>query len=390
MAHALLSPSSSAIWLNCAPSALMMSMMPEEETVFTEEGTLAHALAEYKVRKFILGDDTAVDPRIEKKDSITNEMEKCTNMYSDYALKIVNDYEKDGLFPEILTEITLDLSSFIPDGSGTADLIIIAGNTIRVIDFKYGAFHAVNAQRNSQMMIYALGVLERCKEYGDFENIVMTIFQPRMENISSFILQKEELEAWKKNVLEPCAIRASNGDGDLVTGSHCDFCRARLICKAQREKFMKNLEELKTMATEIGSLKEAVKKNMLSPDEIGKALSLGEGLPYWLDQLAKYALTVALDGTKIPGYKLIEKQGFAQIGEDAAAVIEKLGFNPYAEPKLKSKAMLEKEMGADVFKNEISKYLVAGEKKPALVANDKKGEEKSPEYFKTLEAKIEI
>ena len=190
MPHALLSPSSSNIWLNCAPSALMMSLMPEEETLFTEEGTLAHALAEYKIRKFILGDDTIVDPRIEKKDSVTDEMEKCTNMYTEYALKIVNDYEKDGFFPEILTETTLDLSSFIPDGSGTADLIIIAGNTIRVIDFKYGAFKAVNATRNSQMMIYALGVLERCKEYGDFENVVMTIFQPRMENISSFIMGK--------------------------------------------------------------------------------------------------------------------------------------------------------------------------------------------------------
>lgn len=384
MPHALLSPSSSNIWLNCAPSALMMSLMPEEETVFTEEGTLAHALAEYKVRKFILGDDTILDPRIEKKDSVTDEMEKCTNMYTDYALKIVNDYEKDGFFPEILTETTLDLSSFIPDGSGTADLIIIAGNTIRVIDFKYGAFHAVNAQRNSQMMIYALGVLERCREYGDFENVVMTIFQPRMENISSFIMEKAELEEWKENVLEPCAIKASEGDGELVTGSHCDFCRARLICKAQRLDFMKRLEDLKTMATEIGTVKDAVKKNMLSPEEIGKALTLGEGLAYWLEQLAKFALTVALDGTKIPGYKLIEKQGFSQIGDEAAEVIANLGFNPYADPKFKSKATLEKEMGS-VFKDEVSKYLVPGEKKPALVALDKKGEEKSPEYFKNME-----
>lgn len=380
--HAILSPSSSNIWLHCAPSALMMSLMPQEETEFTTEGTLAHELAEYKIRKYVLGEESLSDPHDNKENVISPEMEKCTDLYRDYCLEVVEKYENEGFFPEILVETTLDLTSCIPESKGTADLIIIAGDTVKVVDFKYGAFHAVDGNKNTQMMIYAFGAIERCKAYGSFENISMTIFQPRMDNISSCDMTVSELEEWKNKVLIPSALKAIEGEGELVTGDHCSFCRAKLICRAQREKILKNLEELKTMVTEKGSIKEAVKNNLLSPDEIGKALSLGEGVSYWLEQLGNYALTVALEGERIPGYKLIEKQSPSSFTDETAVAIEKLGFDPYQAPKFKSKKALEEEMSPKVFKNEILPLMAPGEFKPALVSIEKKGEEKSPEYFK--------
>ena len=40
--HALLGPSSSAMWLGCPPSARLTEHMPHETSVYAEEGTKAH------------------------------------------------------------------------------------------------------------------------------------------------------------------------------------------------------------------------------------------------------------------------------------------------------------------------------------------------------------
>ena len=47
--HALLGPSSSARWLACPPSARLTEFMPNETSVYAEEGTKAHYLCEQVV-----------------------------------------------------------------------------------------------------------------------------------------------------------------------------------------------------------------------------------------------------------------------------------------------------------------------------------------------------
>ena len=54
-AHALLSASGSKRWLSCTPSAKLEATLPEQKRGtssfdFSEEGTMAHALAEAKLR----------------------------------------------------------------------------------------------------------------------------------------------------------------------------------------------------------------------------------------------------------------------------------------------------------------------------------------------------
>ena len=51
--HAILSASSSKRWLNCTPSARLEQNFPNESSVYAEEGTAAHALGEYKLRKYL-------------------------------------------------------------------------------------------------------------------------------------------------------------------------------------------------------------------------------------------------------------------------------------------------------------------------------------------------
>ena len=52
-AHAILSASSSHRWLNCPPSALLCADREDMGSSFAREGTDAHALCEYKVRRLL-------------------------------------------------------------------------------------------------------------------------------------------------------------------------------------------------------------------------------------------------------------------------------------------------------------------------------------------------
>ena len=60
----------------------------------------------------------------------------------------------------------MDFSCYVPSGYGTVDSLIISKGKIQIIDLKMGIGVLVNAEENSQMMLYALGALEKFgKEY---------------------------------------------------------------------------------------------------------------------------------------------------------------------------------------------------------------------------------
>ena len=398
--HAILSPSSSAIWLNCTPSALMAELMPEQTSEYTVEGTNAHTLAEYKIHTLALGEAEYPDPRTDEKfaSTVNYEMEHCTDEYGLFVGRMAARAEEEGYFAEVNTEIKLDLSFCIPEGSGTADCVMIAGDTLSIVDFKYGAFRKVEGERNTQMMIYALGALNHFSDYGPFAKVTMSIFQPRMDNIVTDTITVEELNEWKNAVLIPQAAAAIRGEGELVKGDHCEFCRAKLLCRKFREETYQNLEILKTMYTTIeNSLtreQARLKKddrltamaNMLSVEDMAKIIVLGEGLDGWIKQVREHAKTTALAGTKIPGFKLIEKAGTKTMNDDAAAIVKAFGLDPAKPKEYKSKSALQKEMGeyengAAVFNSQVLPLMDDTPATPQLVKEDAKGEEKSAEYF---------
>ena len=49
--HALLSASSAKKWLNCTPAARLEAELPDEQSPYAEEGTLAHSICELKLAK---------------------------------------------------------------------------------------------------------------------------------------------------------------------------------------------------------------------------------------------------------------------------------------------------------------------------------------------------
>ena len=191
--HALLSASASHRWLHCPPSVRLGESFPDRGSDYAAEGSDAHSLCEYKLRK-LLG-MAAADPT-ENLTWYNAEMEECADQYAAYIAEKIAAAKDTCSDPVVLIEQRVDFSRYVPDGFGTADCVIIADGILHIIDFKYGKGVEVSADDNPQMMLYAIGALEMFDCLYDVGTISMTIFQPRLSNISTSIVAKDSLLEW--------------------------------------------------------------------------------------------------------------------------------------------------------------------------------------------------
>ena len=230
--HALLSPSSSHIWLHCPPSARLSETMPDQESDFARQGTCAHSLCQYKLER-ALGLETE-DPR-GSLEFYDEEMEKCSDDYASFVLATLARIKETCQDPVVLIEQNLDFSPWVPEGYGFGDCIIISDGVIHVIDYKHGEGVLVEAENNPQMMCYALGAINLLDGLYDIEDVSMTIFQPRRQNVSTWAIKKSEILTWAENTLKPIANLAFKGEGQFCAGEHCRFCKVKNTCSAHDE-----------------------------------------------------------------------------------------------------------------------------------------------------------
>ena len=235
-AHAILSASSSDRWLHCPPSARLCETYEDKGSDYAAEGTDAHALGEYKL-KTALG--MPVDDPTDSLKWYSEEMEDCTSGYAEYVLEQVEAAKETCTDPVVLIEQRVDFSRWVEQGFGTADCIIIADGTLRVIDYKHGLGVLVSAEENPQMQCYALGALELFDDIYDIDQVSMTIYQPRRQNVSTYEISKDDLYRWADEVLKPTADLAFAGDGNFLCGEWCGFCKAKNECRARAEANLK-------------------------------------------------------------------------------------------------------------------------------------------------------
>ena len=195
--HALLGASSSKRWLNCPPSARLGEGLPDTPSDYAAAGTLAHAIAELKVRKYIEPMSTRsynsqmkklkADPHYDKG------MDAATDSYLEHIKALAMSY--GAVQPFIALETQVDFYDFVPEGFGTADCIVVAPPRMCVVDYKNGAGVLVEAEDNSQMMLYALGALKTYYPiYGDsIREIHLSIVQPNAGGIREWDTTVEAL-----------------------------------------------------------------------------------------------------------------------------------------------------------------------------------------------------
>jgi hypothetical protein len=294
--HALLSASGAHKWLPCPPSAKLEATLPESESDYAKEGQLAHAIAELKLRKAFTEPMglRAFNNRLKKLQEnplYQDEMMRHTDTYVDYISQIVHSYCTP---PYVAIEKKLNYSSFAPEGFGTGDTILISGNTLYVIDLKYGKGVPVSAFENPQMMLYALGAFCEYSFLYPIDTVKMAVVQPRLlDSPSVYELTAEKLLAWGESI-KPIAQQAFMGEGVFASGEHCRFCRAKAQCRA-RSEFNIALEEYKQM-----------KPPLISNEEVGQILQKAEDLAAWAKHLKAYALSECIKGNEIPGWKAVE------------------------------------------------------------------------------------
>lgn len=370
--HALLSASSAHRWLACTPSAKLEEQFPDTTSGAAKEGTLAHELAELKVRNYFYTTDfgkrklNAAIKKLQKEELWQDEMMGYTDQYLDY-IKVVAMADRIQGRAEI--EKRVDYGKWAPGGFGTADCLLLKGNQLHVFDFKYGKGVPVSAEENPQMMLYALGARDMYSLLYHFEEFHLHIIQPRIDNVSEWSCTEEELLKFGSYVQERAAL-AIEGKGEFCPGeSQCRFCRARQQCRARAEENVRLAFE-----ADKGKL-----PPLISSEDAGRYLTLGEDVKKWLEDLKEWALAECLAGKSVPGWKAVEGRGSRDwTNMDAAfEMLTKSGLAEEAvlwEKKPLTLAQVEKLLGKKDFQDVVGEFVVKNPGKPALVKESDKRE----------------
>lgn len=359
--HAVLSASSSERWLNCPPSARLCEAYEDKGSDYAAEGTDAHALCEFRLKQAL---GIPADDPIENLTWYNEEMEDCAAGYAAYVSELLETAKQTCADPVILIEQRVDFSRWVQDGFGTADCIVIADGVLNICDYKNGQGCLVLAERNPQMMLYALGALEIFDGIYDIDTVRMTIYQPRKSNISVYEMDKADLYEWANSELTQKAQLAYEGQGSFSCGEWCRFCKAKAECRERAEANLALARyEFQTPA-------------LLADEEIADILGKVDALTAWAADVKEYALQQAISGTAFPGWKLVEGRSNRKYTSEAAvaAAVEGAGFNPY-EKKLLGITAMQKLLGKSRFEELLAPYIEKPQGRPTLVrSSDKRPE----------------
>lgn len=364
MSHAVLSPSSAGRWLACPPSARLEQRFPDSAGDAAKEGTLAHELGEtlikYRAKQMPKKAYSAALEDITANPMYDSDMQSHAEGYADFVMRRYKEAKKMTSDAALHVETRLDLSDYIPEGFGTGDAVIIADGLLDIIDLKYGKGVPVSAVNNKQMMLYALGAYSLFGFVYDIRHVRMSIYQPRLDNVSVWELSLSDLLEWAETELIPGAEKAFNGEGGFAPGDHCRFCRARAQCKALAE------ENLKLAKYEFQ------KGELLTGEDIADILSRADAFKKWIGAVEEYALKEASENGKAwPGYKLVEGRS-NRIYASQDEVVKRLLQNGYPEAVIYTKSLLpitamEKALTKKEFDTLLGDLVIKPQGKPALV-----------------------
>lgn len=368
--HARLSASGSAKWLNCPGSIAMEEQFKDESSTYAEEGTKAHALGELKIN-LALGNITRnkYTREVKKLGDIPADMEDYIEGYKDYVIEQYNTRKAGNKSVSIAVEKRLDFSDYVPGGFGTGDVVIAYEGGIQIIDLKYGKGVPVSAEMNSQLRLYGLGA---CNEYDyiyDIGILIYTIYQPRLDNISTYIETADSLIRWGEDTVKAAAEKATSEDAECIPGEYCDshFCKARAVCRAYNNKRMELAKY------------DFIKPNKLTNEEIADVLEMAPKIQSWCEIVQAYVIDRVLHGEKFPGYKLVEGRSNRKYSDEDAVIsaLFESGYDidDYMDRKLKSITKMTEFLGVDKFNELLGKFVIKPQGKPTLVPEtDKRSE----------------
>lgn len=399
-AHALLGASSAHRWLTCPPSARLEEEVgaPDKGSVYAEEGTIAHEYAEIELSNRVgaINNRSKANrlKKIKSSEFWCAEMQYSIGDYCDYVMETCETLEAQGNAPYVELEQRVDYSTYVPEGFGTADVVIIAGSTLHVIDLKYGKGVPVSAKDNPQLRLYALGAFLKYGMLFDIDSVKMTINQPRLQSVSTDEISADDLLIWAQDIVKPAAELAYKGEGEFCPSEEaCRWCRAKAVCRARADEAIATAMLDFAMPAEDGTLPQCDAANppsveefssyssapeALTIDEISRLLPILPRIEAWAKDVQDWALEQARDhGVRFAGYKLVEGRSTRKITDEegAIAALEQAGYEDtdYLKPKaLNAIGGLEKLLGKARFEEILGEFVTKPAGKPTLVSDDDK------------------
>lgn len=344
-------------------------MPPQGESFYAYEGTLAHELAELSLSR-ALGRITAAQYN-KRYDRWTKEVLRWAQAsgLDTYDLVDMNRHigdlvalVKHKLEQEPDSAVLLETRVWpgIEHCFGTADIIIVSGSHIEVIDLKYGQGIYVSAVDNPQLRLYGLGALELVDGVlGDIESVTMTIVQPRLNNLSSDNMSAKELRKWRAQICPVAAEAMQGSDRFGPSEKACQFCPAAGDCRARMEYMTQRDFTVDT--------------DTLSPEEISELLDVIPDIQRWCSAVQETALRMAYsEGKKLPGKKVVRSNGRRSIPDEHGAIQTLIDEGYSAEQvaalRIKGIGELEKLVGKADLARILEKFFVKSQGAPAIVS----------------------
>lgn len=368
--HARLSPSSAERWMTCPRSVQMESRFPDSTSESSSEGTAAHWVRE---QCLVTGKDAA--DFIGQKVIADGLAFEVTAAWADWLQPGVDRIREAA--GEWVFEYRVNLEPWIPNGFGTLDAGGIAPDLITIDDLKFGRGVIVDARRNKQLMIYALGFwMNYARHRTEAREFLLRVDQPRVPGGGSeWRVTLDELLEFAEEVAE-AALATLDPDARIQpTPDGCRFCRAarNAACFAL-DQFVLDLLGLTLDDLDASRTKEPlmIEYQNLDPERRSYLLAHSKMISSWLSALHSAALDDAIHGRPTPGYKAVATLGDRAWADPAAAeefFKGRLTAKEMYTQKLKSPAQMEAVVGTRVW-NKAKDLIVRPDGKPALVPED--------------------
>lgn len=359
-AHARNSPSALHRTLNCTPSLVLGEQYADEESSYAAEGSAGHALAEHLIKKHL-----KLRTKRPVSDYYSDDLLEAVDDYVSFVIGEIEDAKRECKQPVFAVEQRVDISDYATDCFGTADMVIVTDKVVHIIDLKLGRGVEVSAVENSQLMAYGLGVLAMAEMLYDVETVRLTIYQPRINNYSSWDITPADLKKWGEEILKPRSAMAMTGAGEFHAGSWCRFCKARNQCRARAEEFLKLAQ------------KEFRQPALLTDAEIAEVLKVSDELAKWSADVYAYAQDQAIvHGKQWTGYKLVEGRSNRKYSSDAEVeqAAKAAGYTDIYKQSLIGVTEMERLMGKKEFARVLGQYVYKPQGKITLVPDSDKRE----------------
>ena len=331
-AHALLSPSAAERWINCPASVFLNKDIPDEGSVYADEGTAAHTIMELAGKEYFKGfefDSIKTTLALKLAEMMTRGPQGKFTITDTWADEVINctrvwltELDKVcGGFPDYVAFETRVNSVEIPNGSmgGTADCLMLVGDTLHVFDYKHGQGVPVSAENNPQLSLYGYMAYMSHLDL-PVKNIELHIVQPRADNTNAWKTSVEHLCTWFDEIVQPQAERVisicETGKYTLedftVTKSGCRFCKAKAACPAMTREVSTELDLPRVLTV---------------PDSTEKLARLLDFKPVaeaYFDAVEKKVFDLLSNGQSVPGFKLVSGRPGNRKWTDSAQALDEL------------------------------------------------------------------